>query len=82
MVDREFTVPNAKVKPGTEVSWRFDSGELHNVTLANGPKAIGSENLDEGREFSRKLRKPGTYRLFCGLHPVQMIERIEVSRDG
>lgn len=76
----KFGPANVEVEKGARIDWSFSDDELHNVTLANGPKAIGSPNLDDSRTFSRKLRKPGTYRLFCALHPVQMTERIIVDR--
>lgn len=75
---RSFTQPNIEVKAGSKVNWQFDGNEIHNVTLANGPIAIGSPNLNGGRVFTKTLRRPGTYRFFCALHPVQMTERVEV----
>jgi plastocyanin len=77
--DRFFSAPNLRVKPGSWVTWQFSGAELHNVTLANGPLGIGSDNLDAGRTFTQKFTRPGTYRLFCALHPVQMQERIVVA---
>ena len=75
-----FSHPNVSVRRGARLSWRFGAADLHNVTLANGPRAIGSPNLDDGREFSQRLRASGTYRLFCSLHPVTMAERVVVRR--
>jgi plastocyanin len=77
--DRFFGDPNLRVKQGSFVTWQFNSQELHNVTLANGPEGIGSDNLDGSRPFTQKFTRPGTYRLFCALHPVQMQERIVVT---
>ncbi|HEX6115648.1 MAG TPA: plastocyanin/azurin family copper-binding protein [Solirubrobacterales bacterium] len=77
--DRFFSEPNIEVRKGAEIEWDFKGSELHNVTLANGPVGIGSPNLDDGRTYSRKLKKKGTYRLFCALHPVQMQERVVVK---
>jgi plastocyanin len=77
--DRFFGDPNLRVKQGSYVTWQFASQELHNVTLANGPLGIGSDNLDGNRTFTEKLNRPGTYRFFCALHPVQMQERIVVT---
>jgi plastocyanin len=76
--DRFFSKPNIKVRKGAEIEWAFNGSELHNVTLANGPRAIGSPNLDDERSFTRKLKKTGTYRLFCALHPVEMQENVIV----
>jgi plastocyanin len=77
--DRFFGDPNLRVKQGSYVTWQFASQELHNVTLANGPLGIGSDNLDGNRTFTQKFQRPGTYRFFCALHPVQMQERIVVT---
>jgi plastocyanin len=77
--DRFFGDPNLRVRQGSTLTWQFGSTELHNVTLANGPQGIGSDNLDGNRTFTQKFDRPGTYRLFCALHPVQMQERIVVT---
>jgi plastocyanin len=77
--DRFFARPNIEVQKGAEVEWDFKGGELHNVTLANGPVAIGSPNLDDDRTFAKRMNRKGTYRLFCALHPVEMQERVVVT---
>ena len=82
--DNSFDKRNLRIDKGDKLNWSFDTDGIHNVTLANGPKAIGSPNLSadgsDAREFSRKFNKPGTYRLFCALHPVQMTERVVVDK--
>jgi hypothetical protein len=80
VIDRFFLQPNVQVERGTRLRWAFNSDELHNVTLANGPAAIGGPNLAGGRVYEHRLRQPGTYRFFCSLHPTQMIQRIKVTR--
>lgn len=77
--DRFFGEPNLRVRKGSYLTWQFLGRELHNVTLANGPEGIGSDNLDAGRGFTQKFTRPGTYRFFCGLHPVQMQQRVVVT---
>ena len=81
--DRFFSRSNVRVRRGAELNWQFEGSEPHNVTLANGPRALGSPNL-YGRSiktaYSKRFRKPGTYKLFCALHPVQMQERVVVKR--
>ena len=77
--DRFFGAPNLRVRQGSWITWQFDGQELHNLTLANGPLGIGSDNLDGGRTVTEKLSRPGTYRFFCALHPVQMQERVIVT---
>lgn len=51
---------------------------LHNVTLANGPLGFASLNLGAGAGFTQRLKRRGTYRLFCSLHPVQMQQVVKV----
>ena len=77
--DRFFGAPNLRVRKGSWITWQFNGQELHNVTLADGPLGIGTDNLDRGRIFSQKFNRRGTYRLFCALHPVQMQERVIVT---
>ena len=79
--DRFFSMPNVQIKPGQSLNWRFPSNsELHNVTLANGPEGIASDNLDGGRSFQARFTRPGSYKFFCALHPVQMTERVVVKK--
>jgi plastocyanin len=67
------------VKRGARLNWQFSGAELHNLTLANGPVAVGTDNLDQNRVYSRKFGRPGTYNFFCALHPVQMTQRVVVD---
>jgi plastocyanin len=48
--------------------------------VANGPRGFSSRNLPGGYSYRKKLRKPGTYRLFCALHPVSMTGTVKVRR--
>jgi plastocyanin len=82
VANRTFDQPNIEILAGQTLNWQFDGGEPHNVTLANGPVGIGSPNLNGGSTFSKVLQKPGTYRLFCSLHPVQMTQRVVVLPAG
>jgi plastocyanin len=77
--DRFFSEPNVKVTPGTTLKYRFTGSELHNLTLANGPLGIGSPDMNGGGTYSQTFTRPGTYRFFCGLHPVKMTERVVVE---
>jgi plastocyanin len=75
-----FAKPNVRVTPGSSLSWDFAPSTLHNVTLANGPRGFGSANLNDDRRFSFRFKKPGTYRIFCALHPVEMTETVTVRK--
>jgi plastocyanin len=74
--DRFFSERNVRVTPGTTINYRFAGGELHNLTLANGPLGIGSPDMNNGGTYSQTFSRAGTYRFFCGLHPVQMSQRV------
>jgi plastocyanin len=78
--NRFFSRPNVAIPRGGLLRWRFGSRQLHNVTVANGPRGFASRNLDGGRSFKARLRTPGTYRLFCALHPVDMTQTVRVVR--
>jgi len=65
---------------GATLRWRFPDAELHNVTLASGPRGFGSPHLNGGRSFEQRFTKPGTYKLFCGLHPVSMTGTVTVRQ--
>src|SRR4051794_27990459 len=73
-----FSTPNLAVPRGSTVTWTFDGKVRHDITLANGPYGFSSDNLRRGATFSETLTRPGTYRLFCSLHPVQMTQVIKV----
>jgi plastocyanin len=78
--DRFFSKPNLTLPAGGMLRWKFDSTELHNVTVANGPRGFASDNLNGARAYSKRLAKPGTYQLFCALHPVSMTQTVKVVR--
>lgn len=75
---------NLSIPLGASLTWRFATPPeaLHNVTLANGPQGFSSPNLSDGRSFRRRFTRPGTYRYFCALHPVDMTGTIIVRPKG
>jgi hypothetical protein len=76
--DLFFSPARLLVRRGATVSWRFTGSTLHNVTLAQGPRGFSSFDLDGDRTYSQKLSKPGTYRIFCALHPTTMLQTVAV----
>jgi plastocyanin len=74
-----FRHANVSVTQGARLRWLFTSPALHNVTVANGPLGFSSRNLSDGRQFTARLTRPGTYRIFCALHPVAMTATIKVT---
>jgi plastocyanin len=77
---RRFAAGNISVPKGATVRWRFDDDVVHNVTVANGPEGFSSDRLAGGETYAKQLTRPGTYSLFCELHPVGMVQRIVVRR--
>jgi hypothetical protein len=75
-----FTRPNVLVRRGARLNWLFRprDGQIHNVTLASGPRGFASPNRSRGR-FSYRFRARGKYRIFCALHPVAMTEVVTVK---
>lgn len=76
--DNFFSRPNVEVRAGATLRWAFGGAQLHNVTVASGPRGFSSDNLDRGRVYTRRLTAKGTYKLFCALHPVAMAETVRV----
>jgi plastocyanin len=77
--ERSFSVRNLSVPLGASVTWSFRGRGYHDVTLANGPRGFASRWSLRGDRYTRRFRVPGTYRLFCSLHPVEMTQRIDVT---
>ena len=69
---------NLDVPAGTTLRWRFADELKHDITVASGPTAFSSQPLSGGRVYRQRLDRPGTYKLFCSLHPVAMTQRIDV----
>lgn len=78
--DSFFGRPNVAVRAGARIQWDFEGEALHNITVANGPRGFSSKHLNDGRRYRKRLSQPGTYRYFCGLHPVSMTGTIKVSK--
>jgi plastocyanin len=76
--DAGFSRERVRLRKGAKLRWRFNGSVLHNVTLASGPRGFSSPNLDRDRTFSHRFSVPGTYKIFCTLHPVQMVQVIRV----
>ena len=73
-----FEPANAVVRQGARVRWRFWGDTLHTVTLASGPRGFASPNLSDGRTYEQRFTRPGTYRLYCSLHPIGMTGTVKV----
>ncbi|MEA2437969.1 MAG: hypothetical protein QOF65_2525 [Thermoleophilaceae bacterium] len=76
-----FSRPNVAVKRGAKLSWLFKgrAADLHNVTLANGPRGFASPNYSTNAKFAYRFNKSGKYQIFCALHPVSITETVTVK---
>jgi hypothetical protein len=78
VVDYAFRQRRVVVARGTPVTWDFKGGTLHDVSVANGPRAFSSPWIQKGKfTFTPKVR--GTYALFCTLHPGLMSQELKVE---
>ena len=76
-----FQPANLSIALGGTVSWRWIDPFPHNVLLANGPRNVASPTRSRGGRHLERFTYPGTYRLFCYLHPLTMHQVIRV-REG
>jgi plastocyanin len=67
------------LRRGASITWRFEDPFLHDVTSADGPTAVGSQPLKNGATWRLKFDRPGTYSLYCTLHPLDMQQIVEVA---
>ena len=65
------------LRRGTTFSWRFVGAVEHDVTLVSGPVGFSSPWTRRGT-FRYRFTRPGTYKLFCSLHPTRMTQSIRV----
>jgi plastocyanin len=75
--DYLFGNQRVSIRRGTTFTWRFVGSDQHDVTLASGPVGFASPSLQRGR-YSHRFTRPGTYRLFCSLHPTRMTQIVTV----
>jgi plastocyanin len=66
----------------SRVRWTFEDRSEHDVTLNNGPVGFGGPWSRRGDSYQRRFHVPGTYRLYCSLHPVEMNQVVQVRPPG
>ncbi len=71
---------NVSIPRGGTVAWRFRGSDLHDITVANGPRGFSTPHLNGNRVFRRQFNTPGTYKMFCSLHPVDMTQTVTVRK--
>ena len=70
-VSSNFFAPGAKtVKTGDKVRFTWDEGgfEFHDVNVRSGPARFASPLQATGTWTTKRLRRPGRYRLYCSQH--------------
>ena len=77
-----FGPPNLSIALGGTVTWRALDTQLHVVFLANGPRAVDGPLMRQGAVYAQRFDVPGTYNLFCYLHPVTMHQTLTVRPGG
>ena len=64
---RASGVPKVTVSKGTTVRWRFVGDNPHTVTVSRGPAKFNSGRKTSG-SYRKKMRKRGTYTIYCLIH--------------
>ena len=76
--DLGFSHRKVVLTAGSAIRYVFDDPVLHDVTSANGPTAIGAQPRKDGETWTHRFTKPGTYQLYCTLHPLDMQQEVQV----
>jgi plastocyanin len=80
LIHDRFVPAKIQIPLDGSITWTFADAVGHNVLLANGPQVVGTPTLSGGVKYtSRGFLKPGTYQLFCYLHPVTMHQEVIVK---
>ena len=83
--DNFFSRERLTVDEGTRLvfRWRAENNVPHDVALDAGPSGVAKWNSPvRTRDYTyrRTLRRAGTYRIICTLHPTQMRLTVRVRR--
>ena len=65
--DYAFEPYRARVKAGTQVTWRNNSRMVHTIVAEDGSWTTG--RLSDGAVGAKVFEKPGTYVYICKEHP-------------
>lgn len=75
--DFRYGAERISLERGATFTWRFRGAFEHDVTVIGGPEGFSAPWTRAG-VFKHRFTKPGTYKLFCSLHPTQMVQQITV----
>jgi hypothetical protein len=75
------TVTPARVQlpVGSALQWNFDDRDPHAMVYASGPAVAGTPTKGRGETHVSRFYMPGTYQLFCYLHPLTMHSEVVVT---
>ena len=80
LIHNRFVPAKIQIPLNGQITWTFADKIGHNVLFANGPQVVGTPTLSGGVKYtSRGFLKPGTYQLFCYLHPITMHQEVIVT---
>lgn len=80
-VGNNFLSPSSKtISAGTKLRFKWVGGITHKIVKSKGPGgAIRSpETSARGVNLAKVLRKRGTYRFICVIHPTEMKTKVVV----
>jgi plastocyanin len=72
--DNFFRPTSVTVAKGTTVTWRWKGANPHNVTVTSAPRGVAKfhSTTKTSGNYSRTLRRAGTYRFICTVHGFKM----------
>ena len=76
--DDFFRKRSVTIDSGDTVRWRWVGRNSHNVTVRRGPRKFNSSTKSSG-SYSKRLRRRGTYRYVCTVHPDSMRGKVVVK---
>jgi len=68
-----------KIKKGTTVKWVWDKNDMNDHSVVDTKGKFQSEEMMTGT-FKHKFKKPGTWHIYCSVHPETMRMTIKVKK--
>ena len=66
--DNFFKPKKLKITTGTKLTFKWVGSARHDVKVKKGPQKFESKLRNSGK-FSRVIKKPGKYVIYCTIHP-------------
>jgi plastocyanin len=66
--DNFFKPKRLKIVAGDKITFKWVGSAQHDVKVKKGPQKFESKLKSSGK-FSRVLREPGKYEIYCTIHP-------------